>query len=214
VQYDESNLHFIQRLCEEEGIHYHFRHSADGHQLVFGDDQTVFPKLAPVAYQQDAGLVADTPMIKRFGLRLETRTSSVTRRDYDFKKPLIQLEGEPTATPSRTWKTTTTPAAFSTAPVASTWPPAPWNATAATTSWPKAQRPALLASGHFLTLSSHPNAAWNDLWLLTEVTHQGRQPQVLEEAITSDTDAKYDGFQQGYRNLFSATPWDAAYRPP
>jgi type VI secretion system secreted protein VgrG len=101
VQYDESNLQFIQRLCEEEGIHYHFRHSADGHQLVFGDDQTVFPKLAPVAYQQDAGLVADTPMIKRFGLRLETRTSSVTRRDYDFKKPLIQLEGEPTATPNR-----------------------------------------------------------------------------------------------------------------
>jgi type VI secretion system secreted protein VgrG len=33
---------------------------------VFGDDQTVFPKLAPVAYQQDSGLVADTPMIKRF----------------------------------------------------------------------------------------------------------------------------------------------------
>ncbi|MCG8296640.1 contractile injection system protein, VgrG/Pvc8 family, partial [Pseudomonas entomophila] len=85
---------FIQRLCEEEGIHYHFRHSADGHQLVFGDDQTVFPKLAPVQFQHDSGLVADTPMIKRFALRLETRTSSVTRRDYDFKKPLIQLEGE------------------------------------------------------------------------------------------------------------------------
>jgi type VI secretion system secreted protein VgrG len=54
---------------------------------------------------------------------------------------------------------------------------------------------------------------WNDLWLLTEVTHQGRQPQVLEEAITSDIDAKYDGFQQGYRNLF-APPRGAAYRPP
>ena len=57
VQYDESDLHFIQRLCEEEGIHYHFQHSATAHTVVFGDDQTVFPRLAPVAYQQDAGLV-------------------------------------------------------------------------------------------------------------------------------------------------------------
>ncbi|MDF9621150.1 contractile injection system protein, VgrG/Pvc8 family, partial [Pseudomonas entomophila] len=60
----------------------------------------------------------------------------------------------------------------------------------------------LLASGHFLTLASHPNVSWNDLWLLTEIQHQGRQPQVLEEAITSDIDPRFDGFQQGYRNFF------------
>uniref|UniRef100_UPI003BB5EABF type VI secretion system tip protein TssI/VgrG n=1 Tax=Pseudomonas mohnii TaxID=395600 RepID=UPI003BB5EABF len=45
VQYDESDLHFIQRLCQEEGIHYHFRHSREKHLMVFGDDQTVFPRL-------------------------------------------------------------------------------------------------------------------------------------------------------------------------
>ncbi|MBX8516195.1 type VI secretion system tip protein VgrG, partial [Pseudomonas cichorii] len=94
VQYDESDLHFIQRLCEEEGIHYHFQHSSTAHKLVFGDDQTVFPKLAPVAYQQDSGLVANDPVIKRFDLRLETRTSRTTRRDYDFEKPRLTLESE------------------------------------------------------------------------------------------------------------------------
>jgi len=92
VQYDETDLHFIQRLCEEEGIHYHFQHSAAGHALVFGDDQTVFPRLAATAYQQDSGLVADQPVIKRFGLRLETRPSRVTRRDYDFEKPRLTME--------------------------------------------------------------------------------------------------------------------------
>ncbi|MBX8543001.1 type VI secretion system tip protein VgrG, partial [Pseudomonas cichorii] len=83
VQYDESDLHFIQRLCEEEGIHFHFQHSASGHTLVFGDDQTVFRKLAPVSYQQDSGMAAEKPVIKRFNLRLETRTTRVSRRDYD-----------------------------------------------------------------------------------------------------------------------------------
>ncbi len=52
VQYDESDLHFIQRLCEEEGIHFHFQHSSSGHKQVFGDDQTVFRKLKAVNYQQ------------------------------------------------------------------------------------------------------------------------------------------------------------------
>lgn len=54
TQYDETDLHFIQRLCEEEGIHFHFQHSAQGHVLVFGDDQAVFPRLGqPAACNQD-----------------------------------------------------------------------------------------------------------------------------------------------------------------
>ncbi|WP_034086543.1 contractile injection system protein, VgrG/Pvc8 family, partial [Pseudomonas aeruginosa] len=84
VQYDESDLHFVQRLCAEEGIHFHFRHSAEAHLLVFGDDQTVFPRLGrPTAYVHDSGLVADEPVIKRFSLRLASRTTRTTRRDYD-----------------------------------------------------------------------------------------------------------------------------------
>lgn len=92
TQYDETDLHFIQRLCEEEGIHYHFEHSERGHVLVFGDDQTSFPNLGqPTAYLQDSGLVADEPVIKRLAVRLETRTSRVSRRDYDFEQPRLVM---------------------------------------------------------------------------------------------------------------------------
>ena len=79
------------RLCEEEGIHYHFRHSADGHMLVFGDDQTGFPRLAPTGFDQGNGMVADDPVIKRFAVRLEARTSRVSRRDYDHNKARLLL---------------------------------------------------------------------------------------------------------------------------
>ncbi len=214
VQYDETDLHFIQRLCEEEGIHYHFQHGASGHVLVFGDDQTVFPRLAATAYQQDSGLVADQPVIKRFGLRLETRTSRVTRRDYDFEKPRLTME-----------------AAFH-----SDFQPDledydyPGRFTERARGKHLSQR-ALerhrhdyrlaegdsdqtgLVSGHLLEISDHPRREWNDLWLLTEVLHEGKQPQVLEESITSHVD-NGDGFVQGYRNRFSATPWDIPFRPP
>ncbi|WP_122316822.1 type VI secretion system tip protein TssI/VgrG, partial [Pseudomonas cichorii] len=62
-------------------------------------------------------------------------------------------------------------------------------------------------SGHFLDLAEHPQQTWNGLWLLTEVRHEGRQPQVLEESAAPAP-------WQGYRNSFRATPWDAFYRPP
>ncbi|UTW09694.1 type VI secretion system Vgr family protein [Pseudomonas benzenivorans] len=213
VQYDESDLHFVQRLCEEEGVHYHFQHSAQGHVLVFGDDQTPFPKLAPTAYQQDSGLVADTPAIKRFGVRVETRTSRVTRRDYDFEKPTLLLEADAKSPFIPDLEDYDYPGRF----------------VARERGKHLSQRAlerhrhdfelaegesdqTLLVSGHFLAFTDHPRPSWNDLWLLSEVQHQGKQPQVLEEAVTSHTDTA-DGFQQGYRNRFSATPWTVPYRP-
>ncbi|HCF1643331.1 TPA: type VI secretion system tip protein VgrG, partial [Pseudomonas aeruginosa] len=72
----------------------------------------------------------------------------------------------------------------------------------------------LLVSGHFLEIAEHPRAEWNDLWLLSEIFHEGKQPQVLEENVTSDTSASTDDFQQGYRNRFLATPWEVFFRQP
>lgn len=215
VQYDESDLHFIQRLCEEEGIHFHFQHSAKGHLLVFGDDQTVFPKLAPVLYQQDTGLVADARVIKRFGLRMNTRTSRTTRRDYDFTKPRFQLECSAKSAAAPDLEDYDYPGRFADrergrhlANRALERHRSDSRLAEGSSDQPR------LVSGHFLALTGHANPVWNDLWLLTEVFHEGKQPQVLEEVITSDvTDLKSD-FHQGYRNRFTATPCDVHYRPP
>src|SRR5690554_6571909 len=82
-----------------------------------------------------------------------------------------------------------------------------------------------LRSGHFLELQGHPRDSWNDLWLITDIHHEGKQPQVLEESITSAESAGTDyspspargegetAFTQGYRNHFQATPWDTPHRP-
>ncbi|WP_394375162.1 type VI secretion system tip protein VgrG [Stutzerimonas frequens] len=225
VQYDETDLHFIQRLCEEEGIHYHFQHSAAGHVLVFGDDQTVFPKLAATAYQQDSGLVADQPVIKRFGLRLETRTSRVTRRDYDFEKPRLIMEAAFHSDFQPDLEDYDYPGRFierargkHLSQRALERHRHDYELAEGDSDQPR------LASGHFLPLGEHPRSDWNQLWLLTEVLHEGKQPQVLEESILelpspSGRGAGGEGapgnaqFHQGYRNRFSATPWDIPFRP-
>ncbi|AUG02256.1 type VI secretion system tip protein VgrG [Pseudomonas sp. 09C 129] len=215
TQYDESDLHFIQRLCEEEGIHFHFQHSAGGHKLVFGDDQTVFRKLAAVNYQQDSGMAAEQPVIKRFNLRLETRTSRVSRRDYDFEKPRLLPEGAAKSGVMPDLEDYDYPGLFTQQARGKQL------ATRALErhrsdyqlAEGKGDEPSLV-SGHFLTLAAHPRSEWNDLWLLLEVIHEGKQPQVLGENITSDVTSNKDDFHQGYRNRFLATPWDAHYRPP
>ncbi|MDH2247982.1 type VI secretion system tip protein VgrG [Pseudomonas sp. GD03855] len=225
VQYDETDLHFIQRLCEEEGIHYHFQHGANGHVLVFGDDQTVFRKLTATAYQQDSGLVADQPVIKRFGLRLETRTSRVTRRDYDFEKPRLTMEGAFHSDFQPDLEDYDYPGRFTErvrgkhlSQRALERHRHDYELAEGESDQPQ------LASGHFLPLGEHPRSDWNQLWLLTEVRHEGKQPQVLEESMlelpsTSGRGAGGEGapgnacFQQGYRNRFTATPWDIPFRP-
>ncbi|WP_341957840.1 type VI secretion system tip protein TssI/VgrG [Pseudomonas sp. RC10] len=44
LQYDESDLHFLQRLCEEEGIAFRHEHALQRHTLVFSDDPMGFPE--------------------------------------------------------------------------------------------------------------------------------------------------------------------------
>ncbi|WP_277591595.1 type VI secretion system tip protein VgrG [Pseudomonas chlororaphis] len=218
VQYDETDLHFIQRLCEEEGLHYHFQHSPQGHLLVFGDDQTVFPKLRqPTAYIQGSGMVADEPVIKGFNLRLETRTRRTTRRDYDFEKPRLQLEAAykpETDSEEPDLEDYDYPGRFTDRARGKFLSQRALERHRAdyqqAEGWGDQTR---LVSGHFLELSEHPRSEWNDLWLLTHIVHEGKQPQVLEESVTSDTTDNKEDFHQGYRNRFLATPWQVFYRP-
>ena len=235
VQYDESDLHFVQRLCEEEGIHYHFQHSSQGHVLVFGDDQSAFGKLGqPTAYLQDNGMTADEPVIKRFAVRLETRTSRTTRRDYDFEQPRLLLEAafkedrDPEAKPLPDLEDYDYPGRFVDRARGKHLSQRHLERHRADyrLAEGRGDQPKLL-SGHFLELSDHPRQDYNSLWLLHEVIHQGKQPQVLEESITDVSPpspihgrgAGGEGlsdanFIQGYRNHFTATPWDIPYRPP
>ncbi|WP_338523293.1 type VI secretion system tip protein VgrG [Pseudomonas batumici] len=218
VQYNESDLDFIQRLCEEDGLHYHFQHSPQGHHLAFGDDQTYFRPLPDsVPYRPDNGRVAQRPGITAFDLRLETRSTRATLRDYDFEHPGAGLESsacvfhplpqpdlEDYRYPGR-YRSDEHGRQRNRRQLESHR--SDYRQASGQSNEPR------LASGHFLPLTDHPQPYWNALWLLTHLTHEGKQPQVLEESAA--TAPRTDGdFRQGYRNSFLATPWDVFFRPP
>ncbi|HCT6274311.1 TPA: type VI secretion system tip protein VgrG, partial [Pseudomonas aeruginosa] len=136
----------------------------------FGDDQTVFPRLAPVAYQQDSGLVADRPAVKRFGIRLETRTSRVTRRDYDFEKPRLTLESAARGEARPDLEDYDYPGRFVDRERGKHLARRALERQRSDYRLAEGRSDqSLLLSGHFLPLAAHPQAGWNDLWLLTEV---------------------------------------------
>ena len=62
VQYRESEMDFISRLMEEEGIFFFFEHAVDGHVMVIGDSpvaHTTVPDADEFAFRDQIGLVSE-----------------------------------------------------------------------------------------------------------------------------------------------------------
>jgi type VI secretion system secreted protein VgrG len=99
VQYQETDLAFVTRLCAEEGIFYVFEHAAE-ETVVFGDGVHAYQPIvgeAELAYRYDhgtGGLVPDEHHVARFELRRALKTGTVLHRDHDFRRPLLDLRAE------------------------------------------------------------------------------------------------------------------------
>ncbi|WP_442114090.1 type VI secretion system Vgr family protein [Pseudomonas sp. NUPR-001] len=214
TQYFENDYQLILRLCSEEGIAWHHQHSPEGHHLVFSDHQTFFPKLGATPYRQGTGMAAEHPVVSRFSQRFSTRNNKVTQRAYDFQRPSRLLEKQARADFSPALEDYRYPAPDESEERSKQL--ARQALERHRTDYQLAEGhsdQSLLRSGHFFELSEHPRKSYNDLWLLLSVTHEGKQPQVLEESASIEN-LPEGGFSQGYRNHFRAIPWDVFYRPP
>jgi type VI secretion system secreted protein VgrG len=159
-------------------------------------------------------MVAEHPVVSQFSQRFSTRTSTTTRRGYDFERPSRLLEQRVTAEFTPTLEDYRYPAPFNTEKLGQQLARQALERHRGDYQLAEGKSDqGFLRSGHLFGLTEHPRQAYNDLWLLLRVQHVGKQPQVLEEAITREVEPN-DGFTQGYRNNFSATPWDVFYRPP
>jgi type VI secretion system secreted protein VgrG len=87
VQYNESDLAFVSRLLEEEGIAYHFEHGSDTSLLVFSDSDAGRPRLEPKL----VGTGIDGREIRAFFSEARLRPEAALLGDYNWKQPGLDL---------------------------------------------------------------------------------------------------------------------------
>lgn len=95
VQYRESDLDFVQRLMEHEGIFYHFDHADGEHTLVLSDANASVKDaedFGSVKFRGEVGTAAgEEDVITAFLPRASVRSGVYVHTDYDFKKPATDL---------------------------------------------------------------------------------------------------------------------------
>ncbi len=101
VQYAESALAFVRRLLEEEGITVHPEVNVDGKELlVFEDDSTTAAPIDGeelVPFRQRTGLEHVADAIHSISERCRVVSGKFVLRDYDFKRPKLDLTVTATA---------------------------------------------------------------------------------------------------------------------
>ena len=95
VQYEETDLAFVRRLMEEEGISFYFEQSDERELLVLTDSNDAFPTLTSgdgvlEVVDSDAEM-GDFECVRNFNLARQLRTNSVVVKEFDWTRPDLAL---------------------------------------------------------------------------------------------------------------------------
>ncbi|RBW50098.1 type VI secretion system Vgr family protein [Marinobacter sp. F3R11] len=218
VQHRESDLAFIERMAAEEGWHYRYQHGSEDASeqpgLIIADHHGDAPRLEPAEYNGKAGGSTRKPAVFRFRYEERVRAASVAMKDYTFKNPAYALMHEHSAASThqrqdyqrQDYQHFDYPGRFKADASGQPFTEARLDALRndASTAHGESNRPDFTC-GARTELSGHDNETLNRDWLLTAVTHTGKQPQAMEEEGGSEPTS--------YHNTFNAIPADKTWRP-
>lgn len=197
-QYRESDLAFLSRWMEREGIFYFFEHSDDGEKLIICDDKSYDkdPIGTPVRYHpQSGGDMSAGASFRSFRCRHATLPATVKLKDYDYGNPNLDVSGVAPVSDAGTAEVSIYGERF--------FSPSDGKrlATLAAESF-KAREVVYqalgtrlhLRPGYVFELEDHPRTTFNTEYLAIEVTHSGNQStggKNFREFITLDHDDVY-----------------------
>ena len=103
VQYNESDLNFVSRLLEEDGIAYYFEQKNDKHVLQIVDEANAYQECAETSLTYSKGNQPNT-QLTRWEHKHEFRKGKWSLNDYDFEQP-TKSQLQTTASTSKFAKT-------------------------------------------------------------------------------------------------------------
>ncbi|MBA1190306.1 type VI secretion system tip protein VgrG [Pseudomonas entomophila] len=98
TQYQESDLNFVLRLLEQEGLFFTFEHTQEGHRMIISDDSSELPPLErqPVIRYHSASVTETADSITTWSSSRRLQPTRLTLKSYDYKQPrnphLVQLD--------------------------------------------------------------------------------------------------------------------------
>jgi type VI secretion system secreted protein VgrG len=98
VQYRESDMNFVARMLEQEGIYYYFTHTQAGHELVLCDNMSAHTAVGGYETIPFSANWADDEEISEhvssWGVGVQVLPTKAVLGDFDFEKPATVLRKE------------------------------------------------------------------------------------------------------------------------
>jgi type VI secretion system secreted protein VgrG len=95
VQYNETDLNFVQRLCEDEGIFFFFEHKNGEHKLILADNKEAYLQRDGYAevpfYPRDDQSRRERDHLYDWRSALDVRPGQFSQTSFDFEKPRADL---------------------------------------------------------------------------------------------------------------------------
>lgn len=191
VQYRESELSFVSRLLESEGIHYHFEQRGTDEVLVLGDDNSAFAPLAPSKVTMSTG----SGGVSVFRLGLALLSGKVQLGDYSWEKPTLAVNATATYGSFSELVERLFPGGVEDLASAKGLARVRQDARTAAAQQCRGQSTVpQVRAGYRFTLVGHSVPSFNQEYVVTRVEH------------------RYGA--TGYENAFSCVPVNVGYRPP
>ncbi|QCV24258.1 type VI secretion system Vgr family protein [Salmonella enterica] len=210
VQYSETDYDFLARMAAEEGIFFYEEHAqtSDDQSLVLCDTVRFLPEAFEIPWNPNTRTEVSTPCISQFRHSAQIRPSSVTGKDYTFKRPgwagRFEHQGEHQDWQRTQYEVFDYPGRFKDGHGQNfaRWQMEGWRNNAEVAQG-RSRSPAIWP-GRRIQLTEHPQTSLNREWQVVSSDLHGSQPQAAAGRSGSGTTLD---------NHFTVIPADRTWRP-